>query len=78
MEHKIVVIGNGKQTSSRVRQLLSKQSIEGPRKPNSTRDGFLLLLMSRHGYSSEKAEDELERHLRQFYRMRLNSGNHRD
>ncbi|HMD89111.1 MAG TPA: hypothetical protein VKF38_08110 [Anaerolineaceae bacterium] len=63
-------IGNGqnKQNHSRIHELLSKHSAEDSRKSNPKRDRFLALLKSRYGYSNDKAVDELERLLKQFYR----------
>jgi len=52
----------------RVHELLSKHSAEDPNKTNPKRDRFLTLLKHRYGYTNDKAVDELERLLKQFYR----------
>ena len=68
MAHEIVK-GQNKQTVSRVHELLSKHSVEDPDKINAKRERFLALLKSRYGYTNEKSVDELERLLKQLYRM---------
>lgn len=65
------------QTRSRVRELLSKSSVEDADKTNAKREQFLALLKSRYGYTNEKAVDELERLLKQFYKMNRSLGIHR-
>ncbi|HEX7567938.1 MAG TPA: hypothetical protein VF355_05170 [Anaerolineaceae bacterium] len=72
-----IVDGQSKQTPGRVRELLSKYSVEDPDKVNAKRARFLAQLKSRYGYTNEKAVDELERLLRQFYRMNRSLGIHR-
>jgi hypothetical protein len=67
MAHEIIK-GQSNQTRSRVHELLSKHSVENPDKVNAKRERFLALLKSRFGYSNDKAVDELERLLKQFYR----------
>ena len=66
-----------KQTRGKVHELLSKHSVEDPDKPNFKREQFLALLKSQYGYTNEKAVDELERLLKQFYRMNRSLGTHR-
>jgi hypothetical protein len=66
MAHAIVKGQN--QTPSRIHELLSKHSVEDPDKVNAKRERFLALLRSRYGYTNDKAVDELERLLKQFYR----------
>ncbi len=61
--------GQNKQTDGRVHELLSKYSVEDADKINAKRERFLALLRSRYGYTNEKSVDELERLLKQFYRM---------
>jgi len=61
--------GQSHQAQSKVHELLSKHSIEDPGKTNAKRERFLSMLKSRYGYSNDKAVDELERLLKQFYRM---------
>jgi hypothetical protein len=70
------VKGQNKQTRSKVHDLLSKHSVEDPNKPNIKRDRFLAQLERQYGYSNEKAVDELERLLKQFYRMNRSLGIH--
>jgi transposase InsO family protein len=76
MAHEIVK-GQSKQTRGKVRELLSKHSVEVPDITNAKRERFLALLKSRYGYTNEKAVDELERLLKQFYRMNRSFGIHR-
>ncbi len=76
MEYKINE-GQTKPTQSRVHELLSKHSIEEPDKTNPKRDRFLALLKNRYGYSNDKAVDELERLLKQFYRTNRSLTIHR-
>ena len=63
-------IGNeqNKPIHGRVHELLSKHSVDDPDKSNPKRDRFLTLLKQRYGYTNDKAIDELERLLKQFYR----------
>jgi hypothetical protein len=67
MAHEIVK-GQSNQTHSKVHELLSKHSLENPDAVNTKRARFLALLKSRYGYNNDKAVDELERLLKQFYR----------
>lgn len=67
----------GKPTYSRVHELLSKHSVEDPDQTNPKRDRFLALLKNRYGYSNDKAVDELERLLKQFYRTNRSLTIHR-
>jgi hypothetical protein len=69
-----IVKALSKQPRSKVHELLSKHGIEDPKKPNVKRDQFLALLRGKYGYTNEKAVDELERLLRQFYRMNRSLG----
>jgi len=71
-----IIKEQSKQSRSKVHELLSKHSIEDPDKPNVKREQFLALLKGRHGYTNEKAVDELERLLKQFYRMNRSIGIH--
>jgi hypothetical protein len=73
----LIVIRQSKQNRSRVHELLSKHSVEDPDKTNAKRERFLALLKSRYGYTNEKAVDELERLLKQFYIMNRSLGIHR-
>ena len=77
MAEEEIADGQSKQTRARVRELLSKHSAEDPDKANAKRERFLAQLKSRYGYTNEKAVDELERLLRQFYRMNRSLGIHR-
>jgi transposase InsO family protein len=72
-----IVKGQSKETRGRVRELLNKLSVEDPGKTNAKRERFLALLKSRYGYTNEKAVDELERLLKQFYRMNRSLSIHR-
>ena len=67
----------GKRTRTKVRDLLSKHSVDDPDKANAKRERFLFLLKNRYGYTNEKAVSELERLLRQFYKMNKSLGIHR-
>lgn len=71
-----IVQGAGKQTPGRVHELVSQHSIEDPDKANAKRERFLALLRKQYGYTNEKAVDELERLLKQFYRMNRSLGIH--
>jgi len=66
----------GKQTRARVHELVSQHSVEDPDKANAKRERFLALLRNRYGYTNEKAVAELERLLKQFYRMNKSLGIH--
>jgi hypothetical protein len=77
MAHKIVKVQSKQTCGSRVRELLSKHSVGDPYKPNAKREKFLAMLKSRYGYNNEKAVDELERLLKQFYRTNRSLGIHR-
>lgn len=72
-----IVNRQSKQNRGRVHELLSKHSVEDPDETNAKRERFLGLLKSRYGYTNEKAVDELERLLKQFYRMNRSLGIHR-
>ncbi|MCL4562097.1 MAG: hypothetical protein M1281_15985 [Chloroflexi bacterium] len=71
-----IVNKQNKQTHGKVHELLSKHSAEDPGKPNAKRERYLALLKSRYGYTNEKAVDELERLLKQFYSMNKSLGIH--
>ncbi len=73
MAHEIIN-GQSKQIRGMVHELLSKHSIEDPEKPNIKRERFLALLKRQYGYTNEQAVDELERLLKQFYRMNKSLG----
>jgi hypothetical protein len=68
MAHEIIEEPN-EPTHGTVHEILSKYSPENPEKINAKRERFLALLKSQYGYSNDKAVDELERLLKQFYRM---------
>jgi hypothetical protein len=72
-----LIQGQGKRARTKVRELLSKHSVEDPDKANAKRERFLALLKNRYGYNNEKAVGELERLLRQFYKMNKSLGIHR-
>jgi len=63
-----------KQSQTIARELLSKHNVEDPNEANPKRELFLALLKSRYGYTNEKAVDELERLLKQFYKMNTSLG----
>jgi len=64
-------------THGRIHELLNKHNVEDPSKSNPKRDQFLALLKNRYGYSNDKAVDELERLLKQFYRTNRSLTIHR-
>lgn len=63
------VIGKGHHIQARRRTLalLSKPDVDGQIIVNSKREQFLAILKDKFGYTNEKAVDELERLLKQFY-----------
>ena len=63
-----IVKGQRTQIRAKVRELLKQRSPEDPEKNKAKRERFLAALKSRYGYTNEKAVDELERLLKQFYR----------
>jgi histidyl-tRNA synthetase len=73
MAHEIVK-KQSKQTTGRVRELISKPSVEDLDNANPKRERFLAHLKSLYGYTNEKAIDELERLLKQFYKMNRSLG----
>jgi len=72
-----IIKGHSKQTHGRVNGLVDKHNVEDPNKLNPKRERFLAMLKIRYGYTNEKAVDELERLLKQFYRMNKSLGIHR-
>jgi hypothetical protein len=54
-----------------------KPTIEKPAKANVKRERFLAMLKTRYGYTNDKAVDELERLLTQFYRTNRSLDMHR-
>ena len=77
MTDKIISKDQSKQPRSKVRELLSKHDSGDPDQPNAKRERFLALLKKRYGFTNEKAVDELERLLKQFYRTNRSLGIHR-
>jgi hypothetical protein len=77
MVHEMITKEQKKPARSKVRELLSIHSVEDPEKANPKRERFLALLKNRYSYTNEKAVDELERILKQFYRMNKGLGIHR-
>jgi hypothetical protein len=73
----IISKGQSKQNQNSVRKLLIKHSGEESDKAEAKRKQFLALLKRRYGYTNEKAVDELERILKQFYRMNRSFAFHR-
>jgi chromosome segregation ATPase len=69
-----IIKEQNKQTRGRVRELLSKPCNEDLDRTIAKRERFLALLKSRYGYTNEKAVDELERLLKQFYTMNKSLG----
>ena len=66
-----------KQLRIRAGDLTSKQCLENTGQPNLKRERFLAMLKKRHGYTNEKAVDELERLLKQFYRVNRSFSSYR-
>jgi hypothetical protein len=66
--------GQRNENRLRVRKMLKKDQTEDLGKPNTRRERFVGLLEKRYGYTNEKAVDEFERLLKQFYRMDRSSG----
>lgn len=58
---------NNKQPRGKIHEALIKPGLIDPETIRVKRERFLALLSSRYGYTNEKAVDELERLLRQFY-----------
>ncbi len=71
------IIGHVKQTHSTARELLSKHLVRNPEKANTKRIRFLAMLKSRYGYTNDKAVDELDRLLKQFYKTNRSLGVYR-
>ena len=65
-----IIDGQNKKNHIRVRMQLNKDSNQ----TNSKRDQFLAHLKSRYGYNDDKAEDELDRLVKQFNRQDRSSG----
>jgi hypothetical protein len=63
---------------ARVRALRDKPVAMDPVKINVKRERFLAMLSSRYGYTNDKAIDELERLLTQFYKTNKSLGVYRD
>ena len=74
MKDEIVSKDPIKKPRGKARKLLIKHRIQDPNRPNAKRERFLALLKSRYGYTNEKAVDELERLLKQFYRTNRSLG----
>ena len=66
-----------KQVDIKVHDLVSTRSSEDPDKINAKRERFLFMLKKQYGYTNDKAVDELERLLKQFYRMNRSIGVYR-
>jgi hypothetical protein len=64
------------QMQGKVRALRIKPTIADPAKTNVKRARFLAMLSSRYGYTNDKAVDELERLLTQFYKSNKSLGIH--
>ncbi|HWQ04837.1 MAG TPA: hypothetical protein VN452_05740 [Longilinea sp.] len=69
MAHIIVTEQTQKQPRGKVRDLLMKHHAGETDEVNEKRDRFLIRLKNQFGYANEEAVDELERLLRQFYRI---------
>ncbi len=69
MAHEMVTLPTRREPRGKVRELLMKHNAEEPGKVNVKRERFLTLLKNRYDYTNEEAVDELERLLRQFYRI---------
>lgn len=66
-----------KPARGKIRELLIKDNNLDPDKVDLKRAQLLALLKNRYGYTNDKAVDELERLLKQFYRTNKNLGIHR-
>jgi hypothetical protein len=66
--------GQQKQAGIKVHELLSNNGSDDQGKVNARREEFLALLKKQYGYTNEKAVIELERLLRQFYKMNRSIG----
>lgn len=76
MTHEMITKWTRKQPHGKVRELVLKYNAEEPIPFNVKRQRFLSRLKNQFGYANEAAIEELERLLRQFYKM--NRGNHTD
>lgn len=72
-----IINGHVKQTHSTARELLSNHLVGNPEKANTKRIRFLAMLKSRYGYTNDKAVDELDRLLKQFYKINRSLGLYR-
>ena len=66
-----------KQVDIKVHELVLNRSSEDPVKIKARRERFLAMLKKQYGYTNEKAVDELERLLKQFYSMNRSIGIYR-
>jgi hypothetical protein len=73
----LIVNNQRNKTRERVRDLMSKHSIEEPVNPVAQRERFLALLKRQYGYTNDKAVDEMERLLKQFHTMNRSLTFHR-
>lgn len=68
MAHEIIR-GQNLTTRNKVRESFGIYSSVDPDKVNAKRERFLALLSRQYGYTNDKAVDELERILKEFYRV---------
>ena len=66
-----------KQADVKVHDLVNNRSSKDPDKINARRERFLFMLKKQYGYTNERAVDELERLLKQFYRTNRSIGVYR-
>ena len=66
-----------KQANVKVHDLVNNRSSKDPDKINARRERFLAMLKKQYGYTNEKAVDEMERLLKQFYGMNRSIGVYR-
>jgi len=74
MANGIAVKAQRKQPRGRVGEPAGNPRRADPGKPNPKHDQLLALLKNRYGYTNEKAVNELERLLKQFYKMNRSLG----
>jgi hypothetical protein len=61
----------------KTRELIGERSGDTQAAISANRERFLVLIKTRHGYTSAKAEDVLEKHLKQYSGLYRKNGIHR-
>jgi hypothetical protein len=74
MDNEMIIKGQGNRTRNKGYVLSGKYNIEDPDRLKVKRQLFLAMLKKRYGYSNDKAVDELQRLLTQFYRTNKSLG----